>query len=118
MKKSIKFIAVAVAALMLCLSLVSCGTKLDGEYEYSLNGITTMTLEFDGKNITSTDALNREYEGTYSIIGNAITVKVTDEDGKDAYPLDPINKSENFTFTEMNNGDIVVGGLTFEKVEK
>ena len=50
MKKSVKIIAVAVAVIILAMSLMSCdlfGKKLDGKYEPESGLVGTFT--FDGK---------------------------------------------------------------------
>ncbi len=118
MKKSIKIIAVAVAALMLCLSLVSCGLfgkKLNGEYENEALGTT---YEFKGNKVTLTvpDGIlgaiggkSETYEGTYKIDDDKITFEFMDDDGEevDAY-------SGIYDFEEAKNGDIIIGKVEYE----
>ena len=54
MKKSIKIVALALVAVMLCLSLVACGKKLSGTYEAQIGGDLlgyTASYKFSGSNI-------------------------------------------------------------------
>ena len=119
MKKSVKIIAVAMAALMLCMALVSCGKTLKGEYENE-NG--TVTYEFNGKNVKVTapksllSGLTGEkvvYEGTYEIEDDLITFTFVDEDGEE---IDCIYAGT-YDFKEADNGDITIGKTEYEKAD-
>ena len=83
MKKSVKVLALAMVAIMLCLSLVSCGKTLSGEYEATLFG-SGVVLEFEGKKVTYTaKVLGMEaaaVEGEYSIEDDQITLTFGEED--------------------------------------
>ena len=82
MKKSVRILAVVMAALMLCLCLASCGKKLSGEYYFGDKDITKTytTYEFKGNKLTITGyALGKKvdaacFEATYKIKGDEITV--------------------------------------------
>ena len=123
MKKSIRIIAVAVAAIILCLSLASCGLfgkKLDGKFE---NESGTVTYEFDGKNVKVTapetslsgvlGGKKVVYEGTYKIDDDTITLTFVDEDGEeiDCY------YGGTYDVEEAKNGDITIGKTELEFVE-
>ncbi len=123
MKKSIRIIAVAIAAIVLCMSLVSCGLfgkKLDGKFENESNGVT---YDFDGKNVTITapDGIlgaiggkSVTYEGTYEIDDDKITFKLVDDDGDE---LEDCYYNGTFDFEEAKNGDIIIGKTEYEIVE-
>ncbi len=126
MKKSIRIIAVAVAAIILCMSFASCGLfgkTLNGKYE-SENG--TVTYEFDGKNVKITapkvsisGLFNGEkevYEGTYKIDDDTITITLFDEDG-DELDDDECSYDGTFDFEEKDNGDIIIGKTEYEIVD-
>ena len=115
MKKSVKVLALALVVVMLCVSLVSCGKKLSGEYEATILG-SGVVLEFEGKKVTYTAKVlgveAASVEGEYSIKGDEITLSFG-EDDKDAKKL-------NGTF-DFEEGDdyIKIGEFgKFEKVEK
>jgi len=116
MKKSIKIIAVAVAAVILCLSLVSCdlfGKKLDGKYEAdALVGTTSFT--FDGNKVKYSYSLAGKVisqEGTYKIDGDTITFEWVDEDGEE---LEDAQFDGEYEFEEKDNGDIIIGKTEYE----
>lgn len=50
MKKTIRIVAIAMVAVMLCLCLASCGKKLSGKYSADVFGTGT-TMTFDGSNV-------------------------------------------------------------------
>ena len=126
MKKSIRILAVAMVAVMLCLALASCGNTLKGEYAATVEllGVETgKKMEFDGKNVTVKYVLaNVEVatvDGTYSIKDDKITfdfVDETDVENKDAKAFLAELKGE----VSFEKGDdyIKVGGVKYEKVEK
>ncbi len=117
MKKSIRLIAIAVVAVMLCLSLASCAQTLSGKYE---NDDLNVTYEFSGKNVKITapkgivGALTGEkavYEGTYEIDEDHITITLVDDEGEEidnAY-------AGTFDFKEDDDGDITIGKVEYEK---
>ena len=123
MKRSIRIIAVAVAAIILCLSLASCGLfgkKLDGKYE---NESGTVVYEFDGKNVKVTapetslsgvlGGKKVVYEGTYKIDDDTITLTFVDEDGEEI----ECYYGGTYDFKESKNGDITIGKTELEIVE-
>ena len=61
MKKTVKILALAMAAVMLCLCLASCGGYKYGTYEADLYGFHT-TLTFDGHKVTVRYHLELESE--------------------------------------------------------
>ncbi len=125
MKKSIRILAVAMVALMLCLCLVSCGKKLSGEYAATVEafGIETgKKMEFSGKNVTiSYVVANHEVasiDGTYSIEDDKITFDLIDEEkveDKDAKAfLADLNGSVSF---EEGDDYIKIGGVKYTKAD-
>ena len=121
MKRSVKIIALVMAALMLCLSLVACGKKLSGEYELDVTaagtGVVT-TYAFSGSKVTVTVETKllgsvtktAELEGKYSIDGDKITFEF--EDGEDAKTY-----NGEFDFKETENG-IKIGLVEYKKIDK
>lgn len=119
MKKSVKIIAVAVAVIILAMSLVSCdlfGKKLDGKYEPESSLVGTFT--FDGKNVEYSykTILGKivSQEGTYKIEDDTITFEWVDEDGEE---LEDASFDGKYEFKEKDNGDIVIGEFEFEKAD-
>ena len=113
MKKSVRILAIAMVAVMLCLTLVSCGKTLSGKYEATVLG-SGIELEFDGKKVTYTakvlGADAASIEGTYEIKDDKITLSF---DSEDAEKLDGT-----FDFEEGEDY-IKIGALgKFTKVEK
>ena len=124
MKKSIRIIAVAVAAIILCMSFASCdlfGKKLDGKYECDLGVLFgEYTLKFEGKEVTVTvkDAFGKvtKYEGTYEIDDDTIEFEFLDEDGKEIE--DAPFAEDTYAFEEdEDTGDITIGNWDFEKID-
>ncbi len=115
MKKSVKILALALVAIMMCMALVSCGKKLSGEYEAVVAG-TGLVLEFDGSKVTYTGKLlgaeTGSVEGTYEIEDDKITLNFGEED-EDA-------KAYNGTFDFEEGEDYIKIGTfgKFTKVEK
>ena len=118
MKRSIKIIAVALVAVMLCGALISCGLfgkKLNGTYESS----TGVTLEFKGSKVELTykdwdDLLygsRTTYEGTYKIEDDTITFEFVDADGE---VMEDFKYNKTFDFEEKENGDIYIGNTEYE----
>lgn len=84
MKKSVRILAVVMVALMLCLTLASCGKRLSGKYSADIWGTGT-TMTFDGKNvkIAITVTLLGEVaslDATYKIEDNKISFDIADEE--------------------------------------
>ena len=121
MKKSVKIMALVMAALMLCLSLVACGKKLSGEYELDAtiagSGAVT-TYAFSGSKVTitvETKVLGSitgtvELEGKYSIDDDKITFEFEDEEKAKTY-------NGEFDFKETEDG-IKIGLLEYKKLDK
>ena len=111
MKKSIRIIAVALVAVMLCLSLVACGKKLSGTYSAEILG-SGAEYEFKGSKVTVTykalGVVGFEAEGTYKIKDDKITFTFESDD-KDA-------KDYNGTF-DFEEGDdyIKIGIIKYTK---
>ncbi len=126
MKKSIKIIAIAVVALMLCLSLTSCfGKKLDGTYLAEVDvGLVKTSYEytFEGKNVTvvrtADSAFSSEdkttYTGTYEIneLDNG-DLEITFEFEKE----DDFIKSGTVSFEEGKDY-VKINGTTYNLVEE
>lgn len=116
MKKSVRILAVVMAALMLCLCLASCGKKLSGEYYWGDKEVTKTytTYEFKGsKLIVNGYALGKKvdaasFEATYKIKGDEITV---------TYEKDGEKKEETSTFEELDNGNIKIGAIELKKAD-
>ncbi len=120
MKKSIRIIAVALVAVMLCLSLVACGKKLSGTYEAEIDVLLikyTATYEFSGSKVTATKkttggltgSVNSvEFTGEYEIKDGEITFTWDTEDE------DEVIKGGTFTFEETDNG-IKIGTTEYKK---
>ncbi len=124
MKKSVKILAIAMVAVMLCLTLASCGKTLSGTYEPvvvkedsvldKLAGAisevtdTSVTYTFSGKKVTvETTVLGKveTTEGEYKIKDDKITFTVDE-------------KEESFTFEELDNGNIKIGAVEYKLAEE
>ena len=84
MKRSIKVLALVMTAVILCLTLASCGKTLSGTYTMEVLGTGT-ELEFKGKKVTMTvkvagAEVGDPVEGTYSIKDDKITFEFDSED--------------------------------------
>lgn len=116
MKKSIKILAFALVAVMLCMSLVACGKKLSGTYEAKVGGDLlgyTATYDFSGSKVEITKKAtvvgtsnSTTFEGKYEIKDDEITITLDSED-------DDI-KSGTFTFAETDDG-IKIGIVEYKK---
>lgn len=116
MKRSIRIIAVALVAVMLCLTLVACGKKLSGTYEAEIGGDIlgyTATYEFSGSKVTATKTASvlgakesTTFEGTYEIKDDEITLDF-DKDDDDI-------KGGTFAFEETEDG-IKIGLVEYKK---
>lgn len=114
MKKTVRFVALAMVALMLCLALASCGKTLSGKYSAEALG-TGVTYEFSGKKVTITSkALGTEVysvEAEYKIEDDKITITIpsdADDDAKDV--------AGTFDFAETEDG-IKIGIIEYKKVD-
>lgn len=119
MKKSVKILAVALVAVMLCLSLVACGKRLSGEYQRDATiagtGAVT-TYKFSGSKVTVTI----EAKVLGSIVGDPVEIegKYSIEDDKITFDFEAEEddvKSGTFDFKETENG-IKIGILEYKKV--
>ena len=119
MKRSVKILALAMAALMLCLSLVACGKKLSGEYELDATILGTgavTTYAFSGSKVTITLETKAggivtktiELNGKYAIDGDKITFEFEGEDAK--------TYSGEFDFEETEKG-IKIGIVEYKKAD-
>lgn len=111
MKKSVRILAVVMVALMLCLTLASCGKRLSGKYSAEILG-SGVTYEFKGSKVTiSIKALGAEVataEGKYEIKDDKITF--TFESDKDEV------KEYDGTFAfEEKDDSIKIGIIEYEK---
>ena len=87
MKRSIKVLALVMTAVILCLTLASCGNSLSGTYTMEVLGTGT-ELEFKGKKVIMTAKVagaevGDPVEGKYSIKDDKITFEFESDD-KDA----------------------------------
>ena len=110
MKKSIRIIALAMVAVMLCLSLAACGGKtLKGKYKGELNVLLAsyeVVYEFSGKNVTVTRQAK-------SVIGNADPVVLNG-----TYEItEAADGGLQITFTYEKSDDEVVKGGTYDLEE-
>ena len=117
MKKTIRIVAIAMVAVMLCLCLASCGKTLSGEYYFGDKTLKTYTTyTFSGSKVTveayafGQKVGNDSFEGTYLIKDGEITFTYKNAAGEE--------KSSTQTFEELDNGNIKIGMVTFTKAEK
>lgn len=105
MKKSIKIVALALVAVMLCLTLVACGKKLSGTYEAKIGGDVlgyTAEYTFKGSKV--------EVVKTVSVLGAKESTTI---EGK--YEI----KDDEITLTfETSDDDIKSGTFSFAETEK
>lgn len=121
MKKSIRILAVAMVALLLCLCLASCGKKLSGEYEKTVAG-TGSKLEFSGKNVTVTYLFLGEelgsVDGTYSIEDEEITFDFVDEEDVENEDLKAFLSDLDGTLSFEEGDDYIkIAGVKYEKAD-
>ena len=122
MKKSMKIIAVALVAVMLCMSLVACGKKISGSYKGEINVLLAsyeVVYEFKGSKVTVTRQVESflgdtdpiVLEGTYEITEEDDgDLKITFEYEKD----DEIVKGGTFGFEEGDDY-IKIAGIKYDK---
>ena len=123
MKRSVKILAVALVAVILCMSLAACGKRLSGTYEavVTSEGIggwlgdalnSGVEYTFKGSKVIIEVTLFGEvetYEGKYSIEDDKITFEFEGEDAEDF--------SGTETFRELENGNIEIGGVEYKLIE-
>ena len=111
MKKSVKVVAVLMVALMLCLTLASCGKKLSGTYSAEVLG-SGAAFEFKGSKVTITvKLLGAEVgsaEGTYEIKDDKITLTFGAED-------EEVKKYDGTFDFEEKEDSIKIGLVEYEK---
>lgn len=118
MKKTLRIVALAMVAVMLCLCLASCGKSLSGEYFFGDKTVTKSytTYTFKGNKVTvevyvlGNKVGNDSFEGTYKIKDNEITFTYTNAAGEE--------KSNTQSFEELEDGSIKIGLVTYKKAEK
>ena len=118
MKKTLRIVAVAMVAVILCLALASCGKTLKGEYYTGDKTITkTYTVyEFSGSKVTVEAYLlgnkvgDDSFEGKYQIKDDEIIITYENAEGEE--------KKLTQSFEELEDGSIKIGVITYKKVEK
>ncbi len=124
MKKSfVKFFALMLVALTLCIVVSSCAQTVSGKYEGLVMG-TGITLEFSGKDVTITPNLvgysGEPIKGSYSIKDGKINIKLS-EDGSEIKLDNLIKKAVEKvigeqTFEQTDDG-IKIGNMSYNKVD-
>jgi protein involved in sex pheromone biosynthesis len=134
MKKSIRILAIAMVAIMLCLTLASCGKRLSGKYEMvvvkeggfldSLVGAigeatnSSVYYIFKGNKLTVEATVGGQVETTeyeYEIKDDKMTLTYV---GEGAEELEEDELSNTVTFEELENGNLKIGGVEFKPVEE
>ena len=118
MKKTLRIVALAMVAVMLCLCLASCGKSLSGEYYFGDKTITKSytTYTFKGNKVTVEVYLlgnkvgDDSFEGKYAIKDDEITFTYENSKGEE--------KSQTLAFEEFEDGSIKIGAVTYKKAEK
>ena len=118
MKKTVRIVAIAIVAVMLCLCLASCGKTLSGEYYMGDKNTTKTytTYTFSGSKVTVESYVlgskvgDDSFEGKYEIKGDEM--KITYENSKGE--TETITR----TFEELEDGSIKIGIVTYKKAEK
>ena len=123
MKKTVRILAFALVAVILCMSLTACGKMLNGTYEpvSTSEGVggwlgdalnSGVEYTFKGTKVIVEITLFGEvetYEGKYSIEDDTITFEFEDEDAEDF--------AGTKTFKELENGNIEIGGVEYKLIE-
>lgn len=137
MKRSIRILAVVMVAVMLCLTLASCGKRLSGKYEIVvgkdggfLDGITDAignatnsktVYIFSGNKVTVETTLFGNVttsEAKYEIKDDKITFTYDySESELEELGLDKDDLKDTKTFEELENGNIKIGGVEFKPVD-
>ncbi len=123
MKKSIRIIAVVMVALMLCLSLASCGKKLSGKYSADIFGTGT-TMTFDGSDVKIAITVTfigevASLDATYEIKDDKISFDIADEEKVTNDLAKKVIKSlEEPVSFEEGEDYIKINGVTYKAVEE
>lgn len=117
MKRSfVRVIAILTIAVILCMTLASCGKTLSGKYEASI-AIAKVELEFKGSKVIITPVAlgvaGDSIEGKYEIDDDKITISFDDDDEKEA---DKYNLSGTLDFEEGEDY-IKIGLVKFNAVK-
>ena len=125
MTKSVRIIALVLVLATFACVLASCGKTLSGTYVLTATDIdlgdlggTQTKVTFKGNKMTTettTKLFGKETttteEATYKIAkndeGELEFIKTVTVDGKEV--------SSTYTFEELENGDVKIGGFTYEK---
>ena len=118
MKKTLRIVAVAMIAVMLCLCLASCGKSLSGEYYFGDKSVskTYTTYTFSGNKVTVEAFIlgqkvgDDSFEGTYAIKDGEITFTYKNAKGEE--------KTSTQSFEELEDGSIKIGLVNYKKAEK
>ena len=114
MKRSIRFIAIAMVLLMLCLSLASCGKTLSGKYTSDKGLFGETTYEFSGSKVEisykSLLGTVTTVNGTYEIDDDKITITLDDGDDENK------DLAGTFAFEETDDG-IKIGIVEYKKAD-
>ena len=125
MKKSMRILSLCLVAVMLCLTLVSCGKKLSGTYSSPEMFKTGTSFTFDGNNVTFVSKVGGvevfSADGIYAIEDGKISFDFTNEEtGTDtgeetgmSVELKEFHK-KSVDFEEKENS-IVIGGVEYTK---
>lgn len=117
MKKTIRIIALALVAVIVCVAFAACAKTISGEYMAELGDTalagTKTTYKFSGNKVTITNvsgALGFEktttFEGKYEINDDKITFTFEDDDAS--------SYNQTVSFEETENG-IKLGGIEYKK---
>lgn len=118
MINTVKILALVMALVLAMSVFVGCAKTLSGEYE-AMEKITKSgtSIKFSGKNAVVTvyvlgeEALSAK--ATYEIEDGKIEFDFEDIDEDDFILLD--NLEDAVSFEELDNGDIKIGGVTYNK---
>ena len=135
MKRSIRILAIAMVAIMLCLTLASCGKTLSGKYEPVVvkeDGVldkiagaiadatnSSVVYIFEGKKVTIETTLAGNVmteEAEYKIEDDKIIFTYIVDDAE-SEELSEEDLTTTKTFEELENGNIKIGGVEFKPVE-
>ena len=117
MKKTVRIIALALLAVMLCVCLASCGKTLSGEYYWGDKSVSKSytTYTFSGNKVTveayvlGNKVGNDSFEGKYEIKDDEIIITYEDNSGEE--------KTLTQTLEQLEDGSIKIGVVTYKKAE-
>ncbi len=117
MKKTLRIVALAMVAVMLCLCLASCGKTLSGEYYTGDKTVTKTytTYTFKGSKLTVEVFLLGKKVGDESFEGK---YEIKDDEIKITYEANGEEKTSTYAFEELEDGSIKIGALTYKKADK